>query len=70
MLWGLICLMPDPQPEDFSIYVVTDFLAELPVVLKYSLFVIYFIHSGVYIYVNPQLTIPTHDPICHLVTIS
>ena len=56
--------------NSFSIYVVTDFLAELPVVLKYSLFVIYFIHSGVYIYVNPQLRIHPPAPTCHLVTIS
>ena len=56
--------------NSFSIYVVTDFLAELPVVLKYSLFVIYFIHSGVYIDVNPQLPIHPPAPTCHLVTIS
>ena len=34
------------------------------------LLVIYFIYSGVYIYVNPQLPIPPPAPTCHLVIIS
>ena len=32
--------------------------------------VIYFIYTGVYIYVNPQLPIPPPAPTCHLVTFS
>ena len=34
------------------------------------LLVIYFIYSGVHIYVNPQLPIPPPAPTCHLVIIS
>ena len=34
------------------------------------LLVIYFIYSGVFIYVNPQLPIPPPAPTCHLVLIS
>ena len=56
--------------NSFSISVVTEFQAEFPVVCSRSLLVIYFIYSGIYIYVNSQLPFPPPAPNFHLVTIS
>ena len=49
--------------NSFSISVVTEFQAEFPVVCSRSLLVIYFIYSGIYIYVNPQLPFPPQPQI-------